>query len=249
MTVVHRRDPRVKIIATIILSIITLQATPVELICLSLFVAACSLWARIHPRVMLQALRPAFPLFLCLFLVYALTTPGRPLLPLPDRLWRLSYEGVYFGCGQIWKFFLLLITACILTATTTQSDLALGLKKLLQPLQVFGLSSDDLALMLILALRFIPTLREEMNRIKEAQLARGASFQVLRRGGIQAIAQFAQSLSCSVFQRCDDLVAAMEARGYQPGYRTYLHELAFTPLDYWILAVLLLALIAAFAVH
>jgi biotin transport system permease protein/energy-coupling factor transport system permease protein len=128
---------------------------------------------------------------------------------------------------------LLIIAASILTITTPQSELTIGLERLLRPIKFAGISSHDIAMMVSLALRFIPTLLQEMNTITDAQLARGANFNPHSIGGrIKSIIHLGVPLSLNVFRRCDELVDAMESRGYHQGPRTYLRELVLTRTDF-----------------
>jgi biotin transport system permease protein/energy-coupling factor transport system permease protein len=126
----------------------------------------------------------------------------------------------------------------------------MGLERLLRPLSLIGISSHDLALMVSLALRFLPTLQEEMNRISEAQLARGADFKRRRLGGkIRSITHLTVPLLVNIFRRCDELVDAMEARGYHRGPRTYLRELALARVDYLVIGAAIMAVLATIAWH
>lgn len=132
-----------------------------------------------------------------------------------------------------------------MTMTTTQSEITMGLERLLRPIRITGISSYDVALLLSLALRFMPTLLDEMNSISEAQLARGANFNPRRMSGkTRAISYLAVPLALKVFHRCEELVDAMEARGYQQGHRTYLRELVLSHSDYCVIASTIVVLIA-----
>ncbi|HWP98001.1 MAG TPA: energy-coupling factor transporter transmembrane component T [Syntrophomonadaceae bacterium] len=245
---VHKRDPRVKIIAVTAFSIVILQAHIPGLLGATAMIVAASQLARIAPGALLKTLRPVFPFFLGLFLVYILFTPGTPLPPFPIGPVQISYQGLQLGVLQIWKFVLLVMAASILTMTTTPSEITGGLERLLRPLTIVGISSHDVAMMVSLALRFVPTLQEEMTSIREAQLARGLNLNTRSVGSkIRAITTLATPLSSSVFRRCDELVEAMEARGYQPGYRTYLREMVLTPGDYFMISIMVLLALAMLA--
>ncbi|HAA89536.1 MAG: ABC-type cobalt transport system, permease component CbiQ [Thermoanaerobacterales bacterium 50_218] len=243
---VHRRDPRVKIIAVVALSLITLHTNPVGLALVFVVVAGVILVAQIPPVSLLTTLKPVMPLFILLFLLHLFFTPGTPLPPFPIGLVSITYEGLYQGLFLVGKFLLLVVAASVLTLTTSPSELTMGMERLLRPLRFVGISSHDLAMMLSLALRFMPILLEESSNIKEAQLARGAVF---NSGGplkkARAISSLVIPLSTGIFRRCEELINAMEARGYQPGPRTYLKELTFDPGDYLVLAVVLLITVVA----
>jgi biotin transport system permease protein/energy-coupling factor transport system permease protein len=242
---VHRRDPRVKIITVIALSVNILQANIIGLSAVTLLVLACSQLAGLSSKILLKNIRPFYPFFLCLFVMYILFTPGQPFMAFPIGSIQVSYEGLQIGILQVGKFILLILAASLLTMTTRQSEITMGLERLLRPLKSIGISSHNIATMLSLALRFVPALADEMKNISEAQLARGANFNPNRVSGkIKAIYFLAAPLSVSIFRRCDDLADAMEARGYQPGARTYLRELVFDRTDYCIICIVMVLFIA-----
>jgi biotin transport system permease protein/energy-coupling factor transport system permease protein len=247
---VHSRDPRVKIVGVIALSIIILQVNFIGLLVVSGMVITISQLARIPIKFLLKNLRPVLIFFFCLFLMYIFFTPGRSLPGFPIGPVLISYEGLYLGVVQVLKFMLLVIGASILTMTTPQSEITIGLERLLRPIRITGISSHDIAMMVSLALRFIPTLLDEMNCISEAQLARGANFNPSRISGrIKAITHLAAPLSLSIFRRCDELVDAMEARGYHQGSRTYLRDLVLTPMDICLITSFIVLVITVLLWH
>ena len=243
-SLVHKRDPRVKLIAVIALSIIIFQVNMVGLLAVTALTIAISQLARIPAGAVLRSLRPVFPFFLGLFLLYIFFTPGQPLPPFPIGPIQISYEGLNLGVIQVSKFLLLVAAASILTMTTTQSEITIGLERLLRPVRITGLSSHDIAMLVSLALRFMPVLLDEMDSVSEAQLARGANFNPHSMSGrIKSITHLALPLSINILRRCDELTDAMEARGYQPGPRTYLHELILSRVDYClIIAIIILTI-------
>jgi ABC-type cobalt transport system, permease component CbiQ and related transporters len=246
-SMVHNRDPRVKIIGVLVLSVIILQVNGDGLLIAAAAVAAVSLIADIKAELLLRSLRPVLPLFSVLFLLYVFLTPGQPLPIFSIGPVQISYQGLYVGIVQVGRFILLIMAASILTMTTSQSHLIIGLERLLQPLKIVGIPSQEVAMMLSLALQFIPMLVGEMENISAAQLARGANFNPRRlTGKIRAIGYLAAPLAMNTFRRCDMLVDAMESRGYRPGYRTYLYEPVMTWVDYAIICVLIIILMAAF---
>jgi len=242
---VDKWDPRVKIVGVIVLSIIILQVNTIGLMIAAGAVITVSQLARIPLGLLLRTLRPVLPLFLCLFLLYIFFTPGRSLPWFPIGPVQITYQGLYLGIYQVGKFLLLVLGASMLTMTTPQSEITIGLERLLRPIRVIGISSHDVAMMVSLALRFVPMLLDEMNSISDAQLARGANFNPRRLSGkIRAIGYLAAPLSVNIFRRCDELVDAMEARGYQQGHRTYLRELVLTRADYCLIGLFIVMVIA-----
>jgi biotin transport system permease protein/energy-coupling factor transport system permease protein len=241
-SLVHKLDPRVKILAVIAFSIIILRVESAVwmLIGITAALAGLRMLARLPRKDILQALKPAAPFFVCLFLLYLLFTPGQPLPFFPLGPLLISYEGLMLGIVQIWKFLLLLVAASLLTMTTTQSELVGGLERLLRPLNILRISSHDTAMLIGLALRFIPTLQNEMRNVRDAQLARGADFNPRRWSGkIKAAGLLTLPLLTNIVRHSDDLVDAMEARGYQSGRRSYLYDPALTFMEYAIITFII----------
>ena len=241
-SLVHKLDPRVKILAVIAFSIIILRVenSALLLIGITAMLSGLGLLARLLMKDVLHTLKPAIPFFACLFLLYLLFTPGKPLPFFPVGSLLISYEGLLLGIVQIWKFLLLLVAASLLTMTTTQAELTGGLERLLRPVKIFGISSHDIAMLIGLALRFIPTLQNEMRNVKDAQLARGADFNSRRLSGkIKAAGFLTLPLLINIVRHSDELVDAMEARGYKPGRRSYLYDPALTLMDYIIISFII----------
>jgi energy-coupling factor transporter transmembrane protein EcfT len=145
----------------------------------------------------------------------------------------VTYEGLGLGAAVTWQFVALVVSAAVLTMTTAPSELVGGFERLLRPFNRLGVPSHDIAIMVSVALRFVPTLLEEVERMKEAQAARGADFAgggLIRR--LRKMATLVIPLILCTFRRADELALAMEGRGYHRGPRTYLRELKFTRADY-----------------
>ena len=161
-----------------------------------------------------------------LFVLHLFFTEGKAVPPFP--LWHITitYEGLYQGFLISWRFFLLLLAASFLTMTTSPSELVSGIERILRPLKIIRLPSHDIAIMLSIALRFLPTFLLEIERIKEAQTARGADF---RTGTLYQRAltfrALVMPLIVNTLRRADELATAMEGRGYKRGPRTYMREL------------------------
>ena len=247
---VHRLDPRVKICAAAAFSLVALRSGfPGEAL-LGGFLAAAALFSRISFFRLLRTLRPAAFFFALLFCLHLFFTEGRPVPPFPLGPVRVTYEGFRQGALLTGQFVLLVLAASLLGMTTSPADLAGGLEKLLSPLRRLGVPVHDLALMVSLALRFVPTLLEEAQKIKEAQLARGADWQT---GGLarktKAAAALALPLASGALRRAEELAAALEARGYAGGPRTGLKELRLARPDYAALAVTALFLAGVYVLE
>ena len=131
--------------------------------------------------------------------------------------------------------------------TTTPSELVSGIERILRPLKIFRLPSHDVAIMISIALRFLPTFLQELERIKEAQMARGANFKT---GTLiqktKAFRALVMPLIFNTLRRADELATAMEGRAYRRGPRTYIKELRMTRSDYVALLVMMLMIASHF---
>jgi biotin transport system permease protein len=224
---IHRLDPRTKILSLLVLSVLMLSVKALEGIFLTLLILGVYYLCGLSPRRLLLALKPVFPVLVLLFLMHFFFSEGKPILA---SLPAVTYEGLYRGGLVVWQFTALVSAGAILTMTTSSSALVSGIERLLRPLRI---PSHDIAIMISVALRFVPTLLEEVERIKEAQVARGANF---ASGGfvkrLRKMASLVIPLILCTFRRADELALAMEGRGYQRGPRTYLRELKFSRADY-----------------
>ncbi|WP_333871704.1 energy-coupling factor transporter transmembrane component T [Desulforamulus putei] len=236
----HRMDPRTKILALPLLIIMALLAdTPAGYIMSGGPVVLALLSAGIPPANYWQGLRPLWVILLLGLVIQCLTVPG-------EKLWQwgilsISREGLSLGLTLFYRLSLLIISTLLLTMTTTPMNLTTALENLLQPFKQFGVPAHELALMMTIALRFIPTLLEEAEAVMKAQQARGGS---LRSGSLpqrlQALMGLLVPLLASSIRRADELATAMEARGYRGDIkRTRLKQLQYRPADIAVLAALL----------
>jgi len=244
-TIVHRLDPRVKILSVVALSLLIFAATPVEIALISAFLAAVAGAARMTPAQTAGALRPVAVFIAMIFLVHLFFTEGQPLLSLAPLPVQVTREGLLRGIYVTWQFAGLILAAAVLTLTTSPSELVGGIERLLRPLSRIGIPAQDLAVMIAMALRFMPMLLEEYDRLRMAQMARGADFTT---GSLalrtRAVAALAVPLLLSAFRRADELAVAMEARGYRRGPRTTLRELVFSGHDLGAFAVIGILMLA-----
>lgn len=224
----HRLDARVKIMATVILSILIFQAHGWEIGLLSAFLFAVCFISRLKSYEVREAFRPLAWLAILLFGMHLFFTDGDILLQIPHLPVKITEEGLSRGLLISWQFLTLALSGAILTMTTSPSDLIHGLESLLRPLRLIRVPVQDIAVMVSMALRFVPTLLEEYDRIKTAQMARGAEVTTGRFDRrMKSLASLLMPLMVSAFRRADDLAEAMEARGYARGPRTTLHQLRF----------------------
>jgi len=243
-SIIHRLDPRVKIGSVVALSLLILRGDLLWLGLTSALIMALVPVSRITPREMARALRPVLFFFVLLFMLHLLFTEGTPIPPFPSWPVTMTYQGLFMGIMTTWQFLLLIMSASILTMTTSPADLVCGIERLLRPLRLLGVPSHDMAVMVSIALRFIPTFLEEIDRIREAQAARGAdlgSGSLIRR--IRSAVSLSVPLVLSSLRRADELALAMEARGYKRGPRTYMRDLSMGRADY--IAVAMMALMTS----
>lgn len=246
-SIIHRLDPRVKIASVVGISLMILGGTALPVIMISIFVALLAVLSRLSFSHLCKALKPMLFFWVLVFFLHLCFTGGTPIPPFPPWPVTVTYEGLYTGALVTWKFVLLLSTASILTMTTSPTELVGGIEGILSPFRRIGVPSYDIALMISMAMRFVPTLAEEAERIKIAQMARGANFGV---GSLRQRAKATVSLMLPVilgsFRRADDLATAMEARGYHRGPRTCMRELCLSQADYAAVLVMVLIITAHF---
>jgi energy-coupling factor transport system permease protein len=227
---IHQLDPRTKFVAVVAVMFLTLLVSNLFIYILLLSWLGCLVaMARLPLRLIFRNLRSFLWLFLFTFIIHLFFTEGRtlPVLGLG------TIEGFWRGLFFCLRVAILVLSASLLTLTTSPLELTDGLEKLLAPLRWFGLSPHALALMLVIALRFIPTFIEEANTIQKAQLARGATFtgHLIRRA--RSLVPLLVPLFLSAFRRADELAVAMEARNYRTdGPRTSFQQLKFSRIDY-----------------
>ena len=203
-------------------------------------VAAGVVAARVPARWVLRSLRPLVLLILLSVALNALWTEGRVVVRWGPV--QLTEEGLVRAGMMGLRLVLLVAGASLLTATTSPIDLTEGLERLMSPGRRLGLPAHELAMMMTIALRFVPTLVEEADRIMKAQMARGAAFD---RGGplsrARSLLPLLVPLLVGAFRRADELAVAMEARCYRGGQgRTRLRQLRFGPKDATTLGAFLL---------
>ena len=224
----HRLDARIKIGAVVLLSILILQARGWEIGLFSGFLVAVCLVSRLTFSLLFAAFRPLIWFALLLFSLHLFFTEGAPLFRIPYLSVTITEQGLYQGFLVSWQFLAMAMGGAVLTMTTSPSDLIHGLDHLLGPLRRLRLPAQEIAVMVSMALRFIPALLEEYDRIRSAQMARGAEVETGRFDRrLKSLAALMIPLMVSAFRRADELAEAMEARGYAQGPRTTLNHLRF----------------------
>ncbi len=244
---VHRLDPRTKIAAvTLVMVAIFVVRDFFGYALLTLFLLGVTLVSRIPLGYILRGLRPVFFLLLLTVILnvfFSGIAGGTPLFRVGPVT--VTLEAVLRAAFIGYRLIALVVVTSLLTFTTSPVELTDGMERLLRPFRRIGVPSHELAMMMTIALRFIPTLLLETEKIMKAQMARGAEFD---RGGIlrraRAMVPILVPLFVSAFRRADELALAMEARCYRGGEgRTRLKELQFASRD----AVAVLVTVAASA--
>jgi energy-coupling factor transporter transmembrane protein EcfT len=238
-SLIYNLDPRVKLAATICLNVFILWVKPLIAFVIGIALLFTALASGINLRTIGQAIKPLLFFIVLIFLVHAFFNEGEALVSFPFFGISLSYAGLQQGFFVVWRFLCLIIAAVLLTLTTAPSQMIAAVKYFLRPLKLLRVPIDDIAVMIMLALRLMPILLTEKERVETAQKARGYN---LRRSGfiikIKAFLSLTLTVLTGVFRRADELALAMEARNYQRGERTSLVELKLTSSDYLVLIFL-----------
>ena len=245
-TLIHRLDPRTKLILVLLYIVALFTAIVYAGYALVFLFLACSiLLSRIRLRTILSGLKPLIIIVLITGILNLFYTKGEHLLV---HFWRISiyWEGVETAVFMALRIMLLIAGTLLLTYTTSPLQLTDGLESLLNPLKKIHVPVHELAMMMSIALRFIPTLIEETDKIMSAQRARGADFET---GGLiakaKALLPLLIPLFVSAFRRADELATAMESRCYHGGEgRTRMKQLRMARRDWIALAVGILLLAA-----
>lgn len=248
-SIVHKFDPRIKILAMLLL--LTAVFIPAGFLgygLLTIFIGSIVLLSKLNFKFIIKAMRPMMLMltFLMIINVFILKT-GYVLI---DILGFKIYSDAVFQTLYISiRLLLMIMVTTVLTATTKPLDLTLGIEDLLKPFKRFKVPAHEIAMMISIALRFIPTLIEETDRIMKAQASRGVDLAEGKlKEKILAILSLIVPLFVSSFQRAEDLADAMEARGYNPSStRTRYKQLKRTPKDMIMLGVVLLILTSVIA--
>ena len=160
-SIIHRLDPRIKVVYVVILSsLIFLVNQNFEIILFSVFMVSVNFLSRIELRQMLKKLVPFYYVFIFILLMYAIFARNK------------LNDGLFF----IWQFLILIMISCVLTFTTTVSDLILALEELARPLRMFGIKPRNVSVMISIAIRFVPVMFSNLEKTKEAMLTRLANF-------------------------------------------------------------------------
>ncbi|HHW21761.1 MAG TPA: energy-coupling factor transporter transmembrane protein EcfT [Clostridiaceae bacterium] len=231
-SILHRLDPRTKILWTMLLMVVTfLINTWQEYVMMGALTLILLIVSGIPVRQTLKGLKPLLFILAITAILNIFLTGGTPMLTIGPV--RITYEGIIAAVKLFCRLVILVVTASLMTLTTTPMTMTDGIEKLLKPFGRIGVPAHEIAMMMSIALRFIPTLMEETERIMKAQASRGADFDtgsIFSR--IKSFIPVLVPLFVSAFKRADELAEAMESRCYHGGKgRTRLKSIHFTNLD------------------
>lgn len=243
-SVLHRLDPRVKLCGTIvfILSLFLFQSFTGYIVA-TLFLVGLIIVSKVPVSFMFKGLKAIIVLLLITALMNMIFTPGRELF----SFWKITVtiEGVRFAAFMVVRLVYLIIGSSLLTLTTTPSNLTDGLEKSLSWMKVIKVPVHEIAMMMSIALSFIPILLQETDKIMKAQKARGADLEsgnIINR--IKALVPILVPLFVSSFRRANELAMAMEARCYRGGEgRTKLRPLKYSARDFIAYGILVVYLV------
>ncbi len=248
-SVIHRLDPRVKLAGTLVYIIsLFLFENIAGYVLAALFLALVIRLSHVPFRFMVRGMKAVLFLLLITVVFNLFLTPGQALV----SVWKLTItrEGLHSAVFMAVRLCFLIIGASVMTLTTTPNNLTDGMEKGLGLLKLFKVPVHEVAMMMSIALRFIPILLEETDKIMKAQIARGADFEsgnLIKRA--KALVPLLVPLFISAFRRANDLAMAMEASCYRGGEgRTKMKPLIYQKRDYLAYLCLLLYLVCKIVV-
>ena len=232
-SVIHKLDPRVKLFATMIyiISLFCFKGIAALLVA-TVFLIAVIRVSKVPFHFMVKGLKTIMVLMIITALFNLFLTPGEPLVTF--WIFKITAEGIKSAALMTIRLVYLILGTSIMTLTTTPNQLTDGLEKALMPLSKIGIPVHAIAMMMSIALRFIPILIEETDKIMKAQMARGADFEsgnLIQK--VKNMIPLLVPLFVSAFRRADDLAMAMEARCYNGGEgRTKMKPLRYGKQDH-----------------
>ncbi len=216
-SVIHRLDPRVKLLGTLLFIIALFNyKNPLGYALGIVFLLSVIKLSHVPVKFITKGLKGIVIIMLMTVLINLFLTPGTTMVALGKLT--ITYEGLASALSMMLRLILLIMGSSIVTLTTTPNNLTDGLEKGLGFLKIFRVPVGDVAMMMSIALRFIPILLEETDRIMKAQLARGADFEsgnLIKKA--KSLVPVLVPLFVSAFRRAGDLAMAMEARCYRGG--------------------------------
>ncbi len=242
---VHNLDPRTKILSMIFMIIGATLAKGAGFVPVTGVLLLAVLLSGISPVFIWRGLKALWFVLLFTFILQALFTPGEPVYTL--TFLTVTREGLLLGGQLLLRLTLLILASILLTMTTTPVNLTAGIEQLAHPLRRLGIPVHEMAMMMTIALRFVPTLLEEAFTVIRAQQARGAGFSGARlEKKFYALISLMVPVFSGAFRRAEELSTAMEARCYRGGAgRTKMRQLHYNSRDYCVFVFSGATLVAA----
>lgn len=247
---IHKLDPRVKLVCTFLyIFSLFLFDSFVGYFAAAIFLFAVIKISKVPFKFIFRGLKAIFVLLIFTVIFNLFLTPGEPIF----KFWifKITMEGIRVAVFMGIRLVFLILGSSIMTFTTTPNHLTDGLEKLMSPLKKIHVPVHEISMMMSIALRFIPILLEETDKIMKAQMARGADFEngnLVKRA--KNLVPLLVPLFVSAFRRANDLAMAMEARCYNGGEgRTKMKPLRYTKLDMMAYGIFLLYIAVIFAIR
>lgn len=231
-SVVHRLDPRVKLVGGLAFIVLILCArSPLALVPVAVFVAALYALAHVPGRAAWKSLAPLLAIVVLASVLNLFTVDEGPVVAQLGPV-RITQGGAETCAFIACRLFLMMTGMSMVTLTTPTLDLTEATESLLRPLSRFGFPAHEIGMILGIALRFMPQLASELRDVYRAQASRGAGLSTSPVKGVRMVSSVMVPLFASVFRHAETLAEAMDARCYHGGEgRTRLHRLAFAPRD------------------
>lgn len=229
-SMLHRLDPRTKILGLMLASMFILKLSSFTGISLLAFVFLSLIVTCKIPLIhFFRSIRPMLVFFSVIFFMQLFLTEGEVIFQY--HIISASHEGLMLGTFLTLRFIFLLLFAVLLTATTSPSKITAGIERLLRPLPLryVGISSHDLAMMMSLSLYFVPLMYDSFKDLRDSQLSRGLD---VKKSPIKAIFSLSVPLVNTSLRAVEDVSLAMESRCYRGFGRTSIHSLGYGPLDH-----------------
>ena len=239
-SILHRLDPRTKIISLLALIIIIFTAEGwASYLALIILTTVLIFLSKVPPLTVLRSIKPLSWIILFTLLIHFVSHDGEVLAKI--YVFKVTTEGIIYGFKISLRLVLLIVLSSLLTFTTLPLQLTDSTEKLLSPLKKIGVPAHELAIMMTIAIRFVPTLIEETDKIIKAQKSRGLDFEsgnIINR--LRAMVPILIPLFLSSFRRAEDLAMAMEARCYRGGEgRTHMKQLCLMKEDFYAAVVVI----------
>ncbi len=243
-SIIHKLDPRVKVtfVFLYIIAIFLISKLWVYAPVLVFLIAIIKI-SKIKPNFVFKGVKPLLPIILLTFILNVLMTPGEVVWKW--KIFTVTKAGLNLGFFMAFRLIFLVLGTSLLTLTTSPIELTDAMEKMLHPFTKIGFPAHQFAMMMTIALRFIPTLFEETDKIMKAQMARGADFEsgnIIKRA--KNLVPLLVPLFINALKIAGELAVAMEARCYRGGEgRTRLNELSYQKRDFIAYGVIILLFI------